>query len=142
LLVVLALISLALALAVPNFKQTLETIRLKSDARQMASLLKLARQEAITTAQPRTVVFDTHNARYKINGQSYFYLKNGISFVGITTFTMRVNDVMPACGFSAAGKPSSGGTVTLQNSADRIYIIVNPVAGRVRVSEEPPANWN
>ncbi|NLB53619.1 MAG: hypothetical protein GX808_11900, partial [Syntrophomonadaceae bacterium] len=48
----------------------------------------------------------------------------------------------PACTFSAAGVPSSGGTVTLTNKYNkRLYIILNPVAGRVRVDENPPENW-
>ena len=133
----MAFIAIVLGIAAPRFNKALESARLRSDAQQMASLLKLARQEAITTSQARTIIFYPNNAKYKINGQSFFSLKEGISFVGTTTFIMQVGG-LPACGFSAAGIPSSGGTITLQNSTDRIYIIVNPVAGRIRISDSPP----
>lgn len=136
----MSIIALAFGIATPLLSKTLESVRLKSDARQMASLLRMARQEAITSGEPRTVVFYPNNAKYKISGQSTYYLQSGVAYVGATTFTMRVGG-LPACGFSPSGAPSSGGTVTLGNSNKRMYVIVNPAAGRVRVSESPPEDW-
>lgn len=140
LIAVMAILALAAAITFPALAQPLVNAKLESDARQMASALRMARQEAITSGQPRTVIFYPGNDKYKILGQSTYYLKSGINYVGDTTFTMRSGG-KPACAFSPSGAPSSGGTVTLQSQAGRLYIIVNPVAGRVRISDSPPTSW-
>jgi Tfp pilus assembly protein FimT len=137
---VLALMVLVCMMAMPLFAKSLESIQLQTDARQMSSLLRMARQQAITTGQPKIVVFYPNNGKYKIVGANYYYLKPDINFVGTTTFTLKQGG-QPACGFSPTGAPSSGGTVTLGNGSERLYVIVNPVAGRIRVSERPPADW-
>lgn len=133
----MAIMVLVSAIAYPSLAGTLDDTKLNTDARQMADVLRMARQQAITSGQTTTVVFYPANAKYKINGQSYVYLKSGIRFVGLTSFTTRFNG-LPACSFSPTGAPGSGGTVTLTNGNNLIYIIVNPVAGRVRVSDTPP----
>jgi general secretion pathway protein H len=138
---VMALIAISLSVMAPSFSKTIESAKLNADAQKIATVLKLARQEAITTGQSRTVVFYTNNAKYKISGQSFYYLNPGVAFVGITTFTTEVGGLR-ACGFSPSGAPSSGGTVTLSNGVNNRYIIVNPTAGRIRISESPPENWN
>ena len=140
LLIVIVLMGLIFSMTTPLFAKTLASVRLKSDARQVASLLRLARQAAISSGQGKMVVFYPNNAKYKIVGQTPYNLESGISFVGTTTFTTRVGG-LPACGFSPSGAPSSGGTITLGNSDNRLYVIVNPVAGRVRISTSPPDNW-
>jgi Tfp pilus assembly protein FimT len=128
------------AIAMPALSKPLNTVKLRTDARQLASLLRLAQQQSITSGQPKTVVFYTENAKYKINGQSSHLLNPGVNFMGTTTFTTKVGG-LPACSFSPSGAPSSGGTITLSNSDSRIYVIVNPVAGRVRISDSPPDDW-
>jgi len=99
----------------------------------------LARQEAVYSSDNKAVMFYTESTRYKYD--STYWLNPGINYVGTTTFTTSYAG-KPSCIFTPSGAPSGGGTVTIQNRAKvKRYIIVNPVAGRVRVSEEPPANW-
>ncbi|PKM78573.1 MAG: hypothetical protein CVU90_00830 [Firmicutes bacterium HGW-Firmicutes-15] len=141
LLAVMALMGIVLSLGTPQFSKILASVRLNADAQKMASVLKLARQEAISTGRPRTVVFYPNNAKYKIIGESTCFLNPGINFVGATNFPENAES-LPFCGFAASGVPSSGGTVVLGNSNSRRYVIVNPAAGRIRVSESPPENWN
>lgn len=136
----IAIIVMVSAIAMPALAKPLNTVKLRTDAQEMASLLRLARQQAMTSGQPQTVVFYPVNTKYKMSGQASHFLNPGISFVGITTFTARVGG-LPACSFSPSGAPSSGGTITLSNSDSRIYVIVNAVAGRVRISESPPDDW-
>jgi len=136
----MAIIVLVSAIAMPALSKPLDTVKLQTDARQLASLLRLARQQSIASGQPKTVVFYPGNGKYKINGQSPHLLNPGIDFVGTTTFTTRVGG-LPACSFSPSGAPSSGGTITLSNSDSCIYVIVNAVAGRVRISDSPPEDW-
>jgi general secretion pathway protein H len=137
---VMALMTLAIGMAAPMFAKTLASVQIQADARQMASLLKMARQQAMSSGQPKTVVFYPASGKYKVNGSTSYYLKPGICFVGNTTFTMKSGG-QPACGFSPSGAPSSGGTVTLRSGDKFMYVIVNPVAGRVRISESPPTDW-
>jgi general secretion pathway protein H len=139
LVVVMAIMALLAGMAMPSCSRLLESARLESDARQMASLLRLARQQAITTGQPSTVIFYPGNAKYKLIGASYRFLQPGIRFIGSTTFTSKQGG-QPICGFSPLGAPTSGGTVTLANSYQRWYVIVNPVVGRIRVSASPPGS--
>jgi Tfp pilus assembly protein FimT len=136
----MAIFVLVTAIAMPALSKPLDTVKLRTDARQLASLLRLARQQSITSGQPKTVVFYPGNAKYKINGQSSHLLNPGINFVGATTFTNKLGG-LPVCSFSPSGVPSSGGTITLSNRDSRIYVIVNAVAGRVRISDSPPEDW-
>jgi Tfp pilus assembly protein FimT len=136
----MALIVMTLSLVTPQFTKILASARLNVDARKMAAVLKSARQEAICTGQPQTVVFYPNNVKYKIIGESTYLLSPGINFVGATNFP-KGGTGQPTCGFAPSGAPSSGGTVVLGNGNSRLYVIVNPVAGRIRVSESPPANW-
>jgi len=136
LLIVLALMSVLLTMAVPTFNRVYENIKLNADAQQMASVLRLARQEAVYSGQAKTVIFYTRSTKYKYD--SSYWLNSGINYVGATTFLTKYAG-KPACIFNPSGAPSRGGTVTIKNSSNvKRYIIVNPVAGRVRVSEEPP----
>jgi Tfp pilus assembly protein FimT len=136
----MAIVVLAAGIAAPVLAKTAASVQLQADARQMASLLRMARQQAMTSGQPTTVVFYPSSAKYKLMGSAYHYLRPGIRYVGNTTFTVKSGG-QPVCGFYPSGAPSSGGTVTLGNSSERRYVIVNPVAGRIRVSDSPPADW-
>jgi general secretion pathway protein H len=136
----MALIALTTTIIVPSFSGVLASFKVNADTRKMASVLKLARQEAIMTGQPRTVVFYPGIQKYKINGESTYLLSPGVNFIGTTTFPKGGNG-LPSCGFSPSGAPSSGGTVTLGNGSEKLYLIVNPVAGRIRISKTPPENW-
>lgn len=141
LLLVLALISVLFSLAIPAISRAEQDWSLKADANKIAAVLRSARQEAVFTGKFQSVLFYPDSHCYRVHGKSYQYLNTGIKYVGRTTFTKEISNA-PACTFSAAGVPSSGGTVTLTNKYNkRLYIILNPVAGRVRVDENPPENW-
>lgn len=137
---VMAIVVLAAAIAVPVLDQPLADVKLHTDARQMAGVLRATRQQAVTSGQSATVVFYPAGAKYMMMGQTATKLKDGVEFVGATTFTTKYAS-LPACVFSPTGAPTSGGTVTLTNGHRNLYLIVNPVAGRVRLSETPPQDW-
>lgn len=138
---VLVLISILLCLALPVLDRTEQTWMLKADADQISSTLRSARQEAIYASKTQTVLFYTENNSYRINGKSMQHLNKNIRYIGNTSFTKRVGAI-PACTFSAAGAPSSGGTIILSNKYNqRRYVILNPAAARIRVDDKPPASW-
>lgn len=141
LLLVLALLTILVSLATPAFSRAEQAWVLKADANKLAATLRWTRQEAVFTAQPQTVLFYPEGGSYRVNGKSMQYFNKGIRYIGRTTFTKKISST-PACTFSAAGAPSSGGTVTLSNKYNKkLYIILNPVAARVRVDDKPPENW-
>lgn len=128
-----------MAIVAPDLSRLYGNIRLDADARQMAAVLRLARQEAISSATDKNVVFYTESTKYKYD--STYYFNPGIAYIGTTTFTTSYAG-KPACVFKPSGVPGCGGTVTIANNrGEKRYIIVNPAAGRIRVSKKPPANW-
>jgi Tfp pilus assembly protein FimT len=132
--------AILISLATPVFTGTIGVHKLKADARQMACVLKTAREKAIMSSEAQSVIFYTESTKYKFAGEATYWLNSGISYAGTSTFSGDTG--RKKCTFSPSGAPDSGGTVVLKNrSNDKLYIIVNPVAGRVRVSERPPANW-
>lgn len=132
--------AMLMSLASPVFSSIVERNKLKADATQMAGVLKTARQEAIMSSESKSVIFYTESTKYKFAGEATYWLNSGISYAGTSTFNGDIG--RGKCTFSPSGAPDSGGTVILKNkNNDKLYIIVNPVAGRIRISEVPPANW-
>ncbi|MEN6326272.1 MAG: GspH/FimT family pseudopilin [Syntrophomonas sp.] len=140
LIVVMALLSMVAAMAIPQYNKVLDNVELKADAQKMARVLQSARQEAITAGQSKTVYFYDQSTKYKVRDGDTYWLSSGISY-GAVALNGR-HEGKPACVFSASGVPSSCGTITLQNRQGQVlYIIVSVAAGRVRVSESPPESW-
>ncbi|MDD3893480.1 MAG: GspH/FimT family protein [Syntrophomonadaceae bacterium] len=138
---VLALVAILFSLATPVLDRTEQAWLLKADADQLAATLRGTRQEAIYKSEAQSVLFYPDSNCYRVYGKSMQYLNNGIRYTGRTTFTKKIGTA-PACTFSAAGAPSSGGTITLSNKYNKkIYVILNPVAARIRVDDNPPTSW-
>lgn len=141
----MAIFSVLLSLAIPSFKGVLENQKLYADARQLATSLRATRNDAIYNEYPAKVQFYTADNSYLVTNKGFtkrYYLSLGIKYVGTTTFSASPVDKVPYCSFNSTGTPNQGGTVTLKNSrGTNRYIIVNPVAGRVRISDKKPANW-
>lgn len=144
-LLTIGILGLTLVLTMPALDKVAAACKLKAEAEQMAGVMRLARQEAITSGHSRTVVFCPEGC-YKVYNQSNhqfnsYHLNNGIEISGDTTFTQKYLSY-PACTFTPLGNPVGAGTVTLKDtSGKRIYIITNPVQARIRVSFQPPENW-
>lgn len=134
LLMVLSLIVILAVISLPRFDRVLEEKKLSTDARQLAWVLRSARQEAITTGHTQLVIFKIYQRQYN-KGNTTYTLSSNIRYVGTTTF----EDVggMPACGFTPSGAPTPrAGTVTLQNKhGKKVKVVVNVDTGRVRVQE-------
>jgi len=134
LLIVLALMAMLAAVCFPTLDKVEEKIKLKSDARQMAWVLRSAREKAITTGQDQEVIFRVFQNYYNEDGKRY-YLSPGIEFVGTTTFG-KIHDRV-VCIFKPSGAPSpQAGTAVLKNKyGEKISVVVNVESGRVRVEE-------
>ncbi|NLO21544.1 MAG: prepilin-type N-terminal cleavage/methylation domain-containing protein [Syntrophomonadaceae bacterium] len=140
LMVVLLILALTLSLAWPQLNRPYQRYALNSSATQLAWTLREARSEAMFKGRISSVRFYVSLNRYRSDKQSY-YLVKGIQYGGIPTFPSRIGSI-PVCSFNATGAPAGGGTVVLKNQLnDKKYIIVNPIVGKVRVSDKPPENW-
>ncbi|MGS0763993.1 GspH/FimT family pseudopilin [Syntrophomonas curvata] len=133
LLMVLALVAILAAITLPRFDRIIESYKLRTDARQLAWVLRSARQEAITTGHNQLVMLKIYQHQYEM-GSTTYTLSPGIRFEGTTNF--KEVGRIPACGFTPSGAPTGAGTVTLKNKYDKkIEIKVNVGAGRVRIVE-------
>ena len=135
-----ALLSLITCLAWVPLKDIYSSYTLKADSRQIARMLKSARQEAIATGEPQLVLFYHNDNSIKFMGKRYRFSPE-VQYASIPNFTTSVGGVK-ACRFNPTGAPGSGGVVVLKNRRqEKTYIIVSAVAGRIRISDQPPDNW-
>ncbi len=140
LLLVLLLAAMCLSLSWPALNKVYQHYALETASSQLAWTLRYARSEAMLQGQPCNVKFYIPVNRYQSETDTYS-LAEGVQYAGIPTFPSRIGSI-PVCSFSSTGAPAGGGTVVLKNSFnDKKYIIVNPVVGKVRISDEPPENW-
>lgn len=140
LIVVMALLGIVAAMAIPQYNKALDNVKLKADAKKMARVLQYARQQAITTGQSKTVYFYDQTTKYKVRDGDTYWLSSGITYKGLTY--NGTYEGKPAYVFSPSGAPSSCGTVYLQNRQGKVlHVIVSVAAGRVRISESPPESW-
>ena len=135
LLLVMALIGIIMTMAFPSMQPLLSKQTLKSDANKLAWTLRSTRQKAITTGKPQMVKFYLSDMYY-YDGE-LIKLSDGIHFyIGNSFYNEQLGKI---CSFTSCGTPSQSGTITMKDKHQHIiYIIVNPVGGRVRVSTEPP----
>ncbi|MGR6836447.1 GspH/FimT family pseudopilin [Syntrophomonas erecta] len=137
----LCLVGIILLLSSPLLVRQIDNYRLESDARRLAGVLRDVRQQAVAEGTPQTVKFFIFSGAYQVVGEKTYYLQDGIRFADKTSFKTTIGSTS-CCKFTINGSPVTGGTITLANRQNRKkYIIVNPVAGRIRVSEMPPQNW-
>lgn len=140
LMIVLLILGLTLSLAWPRLNRPYQRYALDSSATQLAWTLREARGEAMFKGQTTSIRFYVSLHRYRSDTESY-YLAKGIEYAAVPTFPSRIGSI-PVCSFSATGAPAGGGTVVLKNQLnDKRYIIVNPILGKVRVSDQPPEHW-
>lgn len=139
LLAVLALLAVLVAITLPHVG-TLSRWKLNGAAKILVGNLRLARQEAIAGGYSK-VVFYIYSNSYELRlsqKNSTVYLPQGVSFKGLTTFPGKP----PSVHFNMLGHPSTGGTVVLKSSdGEKVYIIMTPVTGRIRISRDPPEHW-
>lgn len=140
LLAVLAIISLCAAMLWPSVPVH-GYRKLETAARGLADDLRLIRQAAITSGEPCRIDFYRYAQYYELHlpgKKQTVYLPEGICYGGIPSFA-KSSAGLPFVHYNTLGNPSGGGTVILKSAkGDKLYIIVTPVIGRVRISSEPP----
>lgn len=137
LLLVLLILAIMTSLAVP-LVHDLGSWPLRTAAHEMVNAIQEARLTAITHGLTCTIVFYDLSGRYRQDlpqGTLWTDLPSEVSMIANLP---RVND-RPTLYFRYTGAPNRGGYVRLQDSAGRrLYIIITPVTGRVRIDSSPP----
>lgn len=133
---VLFLSSLLCVLAVPTLYHLQRKLALLSAAHQVASVIRLARIEAIEEGVQTKVIFDIMGNSFLFRGKegksTRYRMPNGVF---LYTTNLPSHEVL----FLPQGVPLCGGTVMLRTKTDRKYIVITPVTGRVRLSDTPPS---
>jgi prepilin-type N-terminal cleavage/methylation domain-containing protein len=143
LMIVIALIGLLAAVAVPAFSTISSSKNLDIAARELAIDLRIARQKAITGGSLQKIEFRLYNNDYRVrdtgSGEAYVVkLPEGIFYRSVNFPT---DGSYPQVSFYRSGAPGRGGTISLVDSGGRIlYVIITPATGRVRISDLPPDN--
>lgn len=132
---VLFLSSLLCILAIPTLYHLQEKLLLLGAAYQVASLIRLARIEAIEGEVQTRVIFDVTGNSVIFRGKEGSSVRCGMPR-GVSLYT--TNFPSHELRFLPRGTPLCGGTVVLRTKSKRKYIIVAPVIGRVRLSDTPP----
>lgn len=136
---VLAIMAILLALAIPVFGGFQERWTLETTAWRLVSDLRLAQQIAITTGVNTRIDFRWHAGDYRLFlpvEKTMVKLPEGISYA-MNNFP-HVKGVHKLS-FTPLGAPSRGGTVGFKTkNGSKIYVILTPATGRIRVSPDPP----
>ena len=135
---VLAIIVIIGTISLPRFDRVIENYKLKTDARQLAWVLRSTRQEAIISGHNQTVMFKPNlNCYIKIGKkQTTYTLSPNIIFPTYETTFQKVSGY-PVCGFTPSGAVTPrAGYIALKNKyGKRISVVVNVDTGRVRIQE-------
>lgn len=145
--VVMLIMALIAAAAVPNLNKSHAGYNLHVAALRLQQEIRTLGQESLKreTAGYR-ITFNINRDYYVIygpDGAGKVTVPPGIDIVG-TNFDDATNYIFDRINFSARGKPTRGGHVTLKSTltGDFKYVIVAAVTGRTRVSDNPPGSAN
>ena len=135
--IVVAIIGIMVAIAVPSYRMLFQRMRLKAAGREITMELLLARFQALSTGSSQTVSFDSVNGTWTVPGQGTLSF-NGRNYYGIVFSCL--------CSICSSGSPirffDSGGAAissitfksdgtldnnlsALTNASGKIYLLDN-----------------
>lgn len=135
---VVAILAVVTAMALPRFANSLTRYRLDAAARRIAADLELARQAAQQTSASRTVTFSPPNT-YRLqnvkalDSQATDYdvdLRLEPYHAQIVSADFNGDAVVV---FNGHGVPDSGGTVVIQVGTDQKTIVLDPDTGQASI---------
>ena len=135
LLVVLLIISVLMVAAPIAFDRVLPGLQVRSDAQDVATMLRKARSQAIQSNREVTVTVDVEERTYRLAGEAGMQrLSEGV----VVSLETAVSEVLgPNAGrirFFPDGT-STGGLVNLKRRGQTYVISVDWLYGRVRIAE-------
>ena len=145
LMIVIAIIGIIGLIAAPNLVTGLPKYRIKRAARDITSKIRAARSEAIKTADPKNIEFNTTTNRYKIDDQWYpegslsDHYGSGVSFgvgnSGETDECTFLPDDDDSITFNSRGISNNAGEIYLTNTQNAAYRIQINTAGNIQLQQ-------
>lgn len=133
-LVVLALMGLAYAMAMPMIGAGAATLELKSTTRQLAAGLRKARGDAITQRRETVLTLDVGKRRFAVTGDPKAYaLPARVEISLITARSEQLEDQIGNIRFFPDGT-STGGKITLSVDETRQALNIDWLTGKVVVT--------
>ena len=139
LVIVITIVSVVAAIAVPRYQNSLMRYRAVRAAKRVAADVALARTDARTTGSARSLVFDTAGDGYSIDNMTSLDRRSNSYSVDFTKGPFFVDVVSASLGgdatltFSGHGIPDSGGAVVLRAGDVEVTVQVNADTGRAQV---------
>jgi general secretion pathway protein H len=134
LLVVLAILGMALVLAMPTLGRLLPGLELRTEARDVANVLREARARAIGRNEEVTVVIDLERGILEVGGKAALQLSRRISIPVSAGDSSSSAVAHPEIRFFPDGT-STGGHLTLALDERENYVAVDWLTGAVSLSE-------
>lgn len=133
--IVITLIALSYTLLPKLFFSGVSGAELKSNARQVAGGLKLARDTAIYSRKPAFLSLDLGNREFSVGGETKAHkLHPDVELKLYTAQDDLVSDTVGMIRFFADGS-SNGGRVTVGSGARKYLIDIDWLTGRVTIDE-------
>lgn len=136
---VLAILAILTAVGAVMISGLNDRWRLEEAAWRLATDMRLARQLAISTGKETRFEFRWEQGDYRMflpEEKTMVELPGGISYT-YNNFT--ADGGVRKFSISPLGAPSPAGTVGFKNRRGaKLYVIITPATGRVRVSKTPP----
>ncbi len=138
-LVVLLILSVLAAIAVPSLHELIRSAESRKAAREVASVLRMGRARAIATNYEHRVEFDDKNKRYRLTQGNR--TNNSCTWDTIVQDWTRLEGVsldmdanISSIQFNTNGT-SNHGTITIkENESNRLFKIIISRTGRIRIS--------
>ena len=134
LLVVLGVLGLVLALAVPSFSRALPALELRTDARNVASALREARALAIGRNQETTLTIDAEQRSLRLGDGAPIRLSPHLGMSLLTAGSETAETGTGGISFFPDGT-STGGRITLVLGERQRHVVVDWLAGTVSIVE-------
>jgi general secretion pathway protein H len=132
--VVIAILGLALALVVGYKPPWSSGLGARAAAGRLASVLRLARSEAVSSNAPVSVTIDVPAHRYRVGQEAGGRLPPGLTVELLTIAGERRTASEGTIRFNPDGS-STGGRITLGNGVRKIAVGVDWLTGRVSVGD-------
>jgi type II secretion system protein H len=139
LVLVLAILGIMAAVAVPRYATAASRYRCDAAARRIAADFALAQSQARTTSKGQSITFNLAASSYRMAGMASLNRTSGDYTVDLTdnpycaTLVSADFGGAPTVTFDAYGGPSSGGKVIVQAGSVQKTVTLNAYTGRVTV---------
>ncbi len=140
LIAVLVILGLASALAAPRIQGFMEEVRIRTAARKMATLLRYARNQALSSNQVVTVAADVSGERWWIRynerqaAERFVKLPQGIRGKVIERYFSAISAARGKILFSPKGDSTGQVVEIYDNHGRKFRLAIDPVIGSITLS--------